>query len=313
MPVMRRLLLWSVLLPLLWVGFGAPTRAAPLQLQCEITLTDINFGRVFDLTRAIETVGTISVGCSRLRGGYARVCISFPYSQSSTSSYELSNGLSYQIFTDASRTQPWPQRLIFVPYVDISSATEIRRINFYAKVITGLAGVPTGKQTGTLFMRVRVYPYGALESPPSCAAPSGYFGTQYYQFGASVDIQPSCAISASPLIFPPQTTLTADVLAQSSLLVTCTLNALYWVGLNDGQNAAAGQRRMRSGANFINYELYSDGARTARWGATKDRDTVSGAVSGAGQLIPVYGKIPRPPIPPPPGIYTDTIIVTINF
>ena len=313
MPVMRRLLLWTVLLPLLWGVFGATGRAAPVQLQCEITLTDINFGRVFDLTRAIETVGTISVGCSRLRSSYARVCISLPYAQSSSPAYDMSNGLQYQIFTDASRTQPWPQRLIFVPYVDISSATDIRRINFYAKAITGLAGVPTGKQTGTLFMRVRVYSYGALENPPSCATPSGYFGTQYYQFGASVDIQPSCAISAAPMIFPPQTTLSADVLAQSSLTETCTLNALYWVGLNDGQNAAAGQRRMRSGSHYINYELYSDSARTTRWGVTKDRDTVSGSVSGAGQQIPVYGKIPRPPTSPEPGTYTDTIIVTINF
>ena len=313
MPVMRRLMLWTLWLPLLWAGFGPQARAAPVQLQCEITLTDINFGKVFDLTRAIETVGTIAIGCSRLRGGYARVCISLPYEQSSSPSYEMSNGLKYQIFTDASRTQPWPQRLIFVPYVDISSATDIRRINFYAKVITGLAGVPTGKQTGTLFMRVRVYPYGPLESAPSCAAPAGYFGTQYYQFGVSVDVQPSCAISATPLIFPPQTTLTADVLAQSSLLVTCTLNALYWVGLNDGQNAVAGQRRMRNGANYIHYELYTDSARTARWGATKDRDTVSGAISGASQQIPVYGKIPRPMVSPPPGNYYDTIIVTVNF
>lgn len=311
--MMRCLMLWTLWLPLLWAGFGAQARAAPAQLQCEITLTDINFGKVFDLTRAIETVGTISVGCSRLRSGYARVCISLPYEQSSSPSYDMSAGLKYQIFTDASRTQPWPQRLLFVPYVDISSATDIRRINFYAKVITGLAGVPTGKQTGTLFMRVRVYPYGALESAPSCAAPSGYFGTQYYQFGVSVDVQPSCAISATPLIFPPQTTLTADVLAQSSLLVTCTLNALYWVGLDDGQHAIAGQRRMKSGANYINYEIYRDSARRLRWGATKDRDTVSGAVLGASQPLPVYGKIPSPMVSPPPGNYYDTVIVTVNF
>ena len=114
-------------------------------------------------------------------------------------------------------------------------------------------------------------------------------------------------------MFPTVTIFTSDVLGQSALTVTCTTNAPYWVSLDNGQNALSGQRRMRSGANYIDYDLYSDSGRTLRWGLTKDVDTVSGLGVNTGKQLPVYGKVPKPAATPPFGNYSDLIIATVNF
>jgi spore coat protein U-like protein len=70
---------------------------------------------------------------------------------------------------------------------------------------------------------------------------------------------------------------------------------------------------MASGpTNTLNYQLYSDSARSAIWGNTTGTDTVTGVGTGLAQALTVYGSVPAAQ-PAPAGDYQDIITVTIYY
>jgi spore coat protein U-like protein len=131
-----------------------------------------------------------------------------------------------------------------------------------------------------------------------------------------VSIVATCTInSASTLNFGNSIgVLSANVDQQSTIQVTCTNTTPYNVGLNagTGTGATVATRKLTSGANTINYTLYSNSGRTTVWGNTIGADTVAATGNGAAQSYTVYGRIP-PQTTPAPGSYTDTITVTVTY
>jgi len=69
---------------------------------------------------------------------------------------------------------------------------------------------------------------------------------------------------------------------------------------------------MASGTNVLNYQLYSDSARSTIWGNTVGTDTVTGSGTGLALDHTVYGSIPAAQVVPA-GSYQDTITVTISY
>lgn len=141
-------------------------------------------------------------------------------------------------------------------------------------------------------------------------------------FGVQLTVQNSCTMTAgntaSDINFGTVTgNITANRDASTSLTVNCNNGALYHVGLNDGLNASSGQRRLTNATTgqFVNYELYSDSGRTARWGQTAAGGTatdVDGTGSNADQTLTVYGRV-APTQSVGAGVYNDTITATIEF
>ncbi len=142
-------------------------------------------------------------------------------------------------------------------------------------------------------------------------------------FGVQLTVQNSCTIAAgntaADMDFGTVTgNVTGNLDATTTLTVNCNNGALYHVGLNDGLNAATGQRRLASAANpgqFVNYELYTDSTHTTRWGATAAGGTatdVDGTGNNADQTLTVYGRI-APTQSVGAGVYNDTITATIEF
>ena len=77
--------------------------------------------------------------------------------------------------------------------------------------------------------------------------------------------------------------------------------------------ATVNQRKMASGAtNTLNYQLYSDAARSTIWGNTTGTDTVTGVGTGLAQSLTVYGSIPAAQASPA-GDYQDVITVTVFY
>jgi len=96
------------------------------------------------------------------------------------------------------------------------------------------------------------------------------------------------------------------------ITVTCAADTPYRVGLNDGANYSAPNRRMRHGtADYLNYELYRDAGRTSRWG-NDDSSDVHMTSDGTAQDINVYGRMPAGQTGPI-GDYADTITVTVTL
>jgi spore coat protein U-like protein len=95
-----------------------------------------------------------------------------------------------------------------------------------------------------------------------------------------------------------------------AIRLSCTGGLPWRVVMNYGAHAASGQRRMHdSGSGYVNYQIYSDSARTAVW---DDVVGVSGTGDGLDQWLPVFARVPAPQVPTP-GTYTDTVQVVVSW
>jgi spore coat protein U-like protein len=147
----------------------------------------------------------------------------------------------------------------------------------------------------------------SLQVSPATAA------TVTTTFAVTTNVNALCTISASDLVFPDFTGVQVD--GQSSITLNCTNSAQWNVGLNAGTFAGATvtTRAMTGpGGSSLNYELFSDAARTTNWGNTVGTDTVSGVGSGGVEVVTVYGRLPASSNPAVGG-YEDTITATITF
>ena len=134
-------------------------------------------------------------------------------------------------------------------------------------------------------------------------------------FTVQATIIASCTInSASTLNFGSIGVLTAAVNQTSTLQVQCTNTTPYNISLDPGTGTGAtvAVRKMTSGANTVNYSLYSDSGRATVWGNTVGTDTVAATGSGASQSYTVYGRVTAQTTPAP-GTYSDTVTVTVTY
>ena len=106
-----------------------------------------------------------------------------------------------------------------------------------------------------------------------------------------------------------------------TILIRCSAGATYTVGLNDGNNAVGGTRRMRSGSNYLSYEIYKTASSPDRWGAvgsarrgSETADTNAGVYdSVTTQGFDYRAAVLSGQATPPAGTYTDTILVDVAF
>jgi len=104
---------------------------------------------------------------------------------------------------------------------------------------------------------------------------------------------------------------TSTVTIQARLILGGAPTAIsYTVGLGTGAGTVA-QRKMTSGANELNYNLYTDAARGTVWGGGSVSGSTSAITGNASHTV--YGRIPASQTTVVPGTYADTIVVTVTF
>jgi spore coat protein U-like protein len=161
------------------------------------------------------------------------------------------------------------------------------------------------KRRSAVLLVLGILPWAALHAQQ----------TAQTTFRVSARVQAVCDITASDLAFGNYTAQSGSPLLGTTLLrATCTPNTSYNVGLNEGTSpgATVNQRRMVSGANVLNYQLYSDASRSTIWGNTAGTDTVTGVGTGTAQDHTVYGTVPAAQVVPA-AEYADTITVRIYY
>ena len=136
----------------------------------------------------------------------------------------------------------------------------------------------------------------------------------------SATVISGCTVSASILSFgttinPTVTSVPVD--ATSTLSVICTATTPYTIALDAGVNAGGAAnftaRAIKSGVNAIGYQLYTTTGRNTVWGdGTASTSTDSGTGNGLVQSVTVYGRLPAL-TGAIPGVYTDTVTVTITY
>lgn len=134
----------------------------------------------------------------------------------------------------------------------------------------------------------------------------------------SVDVINSCTVAATPMAFGAPTAIGGtNIDTTATITLNCTNGATYDVALDNGLNAASGQRYMSNGAATpvkIPYNVYRDSGRTLAWGATTGTNTSAGTAGVSGLVtLTAYGRIPSSATSVGAGSYTDTVTVTVTF
>ena len=170
-------------------------------------------------------------------------------------------------------------------------------------------------------MGKRVLPHFAQQAALSsilvaCATgASAAIVTTSFQVTATVD--PQCILSAIDLAFGAVDPLGGNVDRTTTLTVRCTKNTAYTVGINAGtvSGSTIANRLMANGANTMQYQLYSDTARTTIWGNSGGSwVSGTGAGMGAAQTLTVYGRVPSGQTNLAVGSYAEpTVTVTITY
>ncbi|MHC5308363.1 Csu type fimbrial protein [Bartonella sp. LJL80] len=137
-----------------------------------------------------------------------------------------------------------------------------------------------------------------------------------YPGGGHVDVpmvvkaslQTVCNVQADDIDFGSYSNLSDVKTAKGLISVNCDLNTPYQISLEtNGRPADA--RWMKNGDRHIEYGLFKDAAYQQPWGTDTPLDGVG---DGIGQKIPVYARV-LPQTTPTPGVYIDTVTVTVNY
>lgn len=304
---------------LLWSG-GAHAQT------CTATPSNLDFGNVNPITgAAVARSGTINVTCNwtliSLQPN-ALVCLNL----STATTRAMVNGassLGYNLYQDSGNTQLWGSTVSGNTPISVSIAKPLigtagnATVNFYGQITAGQTTVPTTGNASTVYSQsfnaetVIAYGYYLL-TPPTCASLSSGGN---FPFTVSATVTNNCTIGATNLSFGTAGVIGGGINASSSLSVTCTNNDAWRISLNGGGsgNVAARVMQRTGGGGSVNYQLYTDAARSQAWGdGTGGTTRATGTGTGLAQTVNVYGRVPAQATPRP-GSYGDTVMATIEF
>ena len=151
-------------------------------------------------------------------------------------------------------------------------------------------------------------------------APLANAATNTGTLTVNATIVSACVVSATTLNFGSSIDPTSAVVpldATSTMTVLCTATTPYTIALNAGANAGGASnfsaRAIKNGTRTLAYQLYSDLGHTTVWGdGTATSSTTAGTGLGTNQSLTIYGRLPSLS-GSAPGLYTDTVTVTISY
>jgi spore coat protein U-like protein len=136
----------------------------------------------------------------------------------------------------------------------------------------------------------------------------------------------TCTASATSVAFGTYNPFGSNVDAAGNVHLQCngilTLGTVdYSIALNRGTHSASfSPRQMASGANLLNYNLYTSASYGTIWGdgtggtgVIADSLTVPALFGSASVDHTVYGRIPGSQTSTAVGSYSDTITVTVTY
>ncbi|MBI3275291.1 MAG: spore coat protein U domain-containing protein [Methylocystis sp.] len=299
---------------------------AQARINCTFAITNLNFGHI-DLTAnaAYDTTGTFTANCTGGSSGQVvRVCPNINAGSGGTTTGNprfMLNGstkLNFNLFQDAARTIVWGSYLwgfpaYVAPTINIplnGSGSGSATATIYGRVSAGQQTLPPGAYTSSFSGgNTRI----AYDKTTDSCAKIGNKNATSVSFTVSAAYSSACHLASTNLSFGSAGLLTSAVAGASTLTVTCSMSTPYTIGLNGGNANASDptQRKMASGSAQITYGLYRDPGHSAPWGATSS-NWASGAGSGSGQALTVYGLVPAQTTPTP-AAYADTIVATVTY
>jgi len=322
-PAFSLLRLNLFIVVLLLAGTGA-ARA------CTFTASDVVFGQVDVLSNTpTDAVGNIQISCATFLGLLSSIDMRIHLGEGQgglsgnlrrMTSGTTSAHLGYELYQDPART------VMFGGDYGSHGGQPLR--------LTGASVLSLLTTSG-----VTVPIYGRVPGGQNLAAPASYSSafardpidvrvdyrtcnllllctnrTASFSLTVRAQVVPECRLVADDLDFGSAGMLDRAVDATSQIRVTCTAGSSYNVGIGYGlHGSSANSRHMQDPAgNLVAYHLYRDSARTLGWGQLADGLALTAAGSGTAQTFTVHGRVP-PQNTPPPGNYSDTVVVTVTY
>ncbi len=146
-------------------------------------------------------------------------------------------------------------------------------------------------------------------------------GSASSQVNIILEILPDCVIDAPDVDFGSAPLVLAFAPVVQTISVRCSKGQHYTVGLSDGQYAAGNQRRLQYNNNYLNYEIFKSTSGNIRWGkqgadrrADTEADINQSVIDGVSTQGFHYQVVIDPnQSTPPPGQYSDSIVVDVAF
>ena len=316
------------------VAFTLAAERTALAQSCSVSAATGNYGTVDILAgSAVDTTSTFTLNCTGILFATVGICVQLADGSPNPSSSirSMGNGgatVQHELYSNASRTQVWGSWGYGAPTYGSGGVaynmglslfgTGSHTFTVYGRLGANQQNAAPGTYTWSTTSPQIAYGYGAT----SCASqPIGNTASA----GSSIwtaTIATNCIVSAGALNFGTTGLLSANIDATSTLSVQCTSTTPYSISLDNGLNASGSQRRMRLGAtaSFINYDLFTNAARTSAWlTSTSASSCLQGAgtcVLGTGtsvnQASTVFGRV-APQTTPTPGVYADTIVMSVTY
>lgn len=134
---------------------------------------------------------------------------------------------------------------------------------------------------------------------------------------AWAQLPPSCTISVTSVAFGTYNVFTTTAVdSTGTITYQCNSKATnISISLSDGSSTTYSPRTLRKGSEILQYNLYSDAARTTVWGDGTDGTsvyTIANPSNNSNVTVTVYGRIPAQQ-DVSAGSYTDTVSAVINF
>ena len=135
----------------------------------------------------------------------------------------------------------------------------------------------------------------------------------------------SCGVTTTNVAFGTYSPLAfGNTDSTGSVKVSCGgvvgLLIPFNIAISAGSSASYANRQMKSGSNTLAYNLYTDASYTTVWGDGSAATQIinAGVTLDLAGLSPVqtfyvYGRIPGRQITTVPGVYSDTINVTLTY
>lgn len=152
----------------------------------------------------------------------------------------------------------------------------------------------------------------------AAAAQPAYAATTTSTLDVDATVTSNCVVSTTPIAFGDvDVTSGSNVDGTGGVSVTCT-SGTGWAASADagaGTGATLAVRKMTSGANLLDYAIYTDSARTSIWGdgVGGTTSTITGTGTGTAQANTIYGRVPSGQTSLPAGAYADTVTVTVTY
>jgi len=302
--------------------------------SCTITPASGSFGSIDVLPgTSIDSTATLTVSCTGTANNTVRLCIEMGRGASAAGPSSeraltvASEYLDFEFYSDSARTQLWGSWGSVVTAYGTNGITSdlalgpsgsaTQNITVYARILASqTAKIPqTYSWNGS--SPAQRYGYVSASVCPTGGATAVSSGSTW-----TATIPANANVSATAMNFGSTSSLLSNLDSSATISVQATNTTPYSIGLGNGANASGSQRRVRQGAtsNFINYNLYTDAARSQAWTTSTATTSCTGGAStcvlgtgtGSSQSTTVYGRVPPQAIPAA-GTFTDTVVVTVTF